>query len=263
MTLLRAFLRGLLALAALAGSTSPANAQLVNHGGPVIVSAKVVFIFWGPTFSDVASPDHTYATTLQAYRNQLGTTAVYNILAAYTGSNGTIQLANLGTGTADGFDTSTPPHIVTDANVQAKIQTYLQTHTFNPSTVYEVVLPSTSYSSFPLVNGSSCGGPNFSYCGYHNWIGSGTSATKYAVEPYPSCASCQTFGWTAAQNQEHFVLYDTAGAVTDPTGVTFYDGSGREIGDLCEWSPAPYIGTGSYAYQYLWSSAFKSCVKTR
>src|SRR6185369_8545675 len=50
------------------------KANLTYHGGPTITSAKVVLIFWGPSFSNPASPDWTYAHTLQAFRDQLGTT---------------------------------------------------------------------------------------------------------------------------------------------------------------------------------------------
>src|SRR6478672_10177625 len=60
------------------GAINPKAGNLVYHNGPTITSAKVVFIFWGPTFANAASADHTYATTLQAYRNQFGTTGEYN-----------------------------------------------------------------------------------------------------------------------------------------------------------------------------------------
>lgn len=36
-------------------STAQSGNNLVYSGGPVIVSAKVVFIFWGPSFADAAS----------------------------------------------------------------------------------------------------------------------------------------------------------------------------------------------------------------
>jgi hypothetical protein len=245
------------AITGMAGTATPADAQMINHGGGVMVSAKVIFIFWGPTFSNPASPDHTYATTLQAYRNQLGTTSVYNVLTDYG-----VSLSNLGSGVTDWFDTRVPPTQVTDLNIQSEIRAYLSTHSLLTSAVYEVVLPSTSYST--SLGSYSCGGPVASYCAYHSWIGSvSTSAIKYAVQPYPSCAGCQVTGWTAAQNQEHFVLYDTANAVTDPVGTTWWDASGREVGDPCVWSPAPYIGTGAYAYQYLWSNSLGLCRKTK
>jgi hypothetical protein len=241
------FLFGLLAALATAGA---ANAQ-TNHGGPVIVSAKVVFLFWGPTFSNAVSPDHTYATTLQAYRNQLGTTPVYGVLKECG-----VWPTNLGAGAPDWFDTSPPPTKVTDAVVRGEINKYLTTHTRDASTVYEVVLPSTSHSS----NGTStsCGGSSLAYCSYHSWIGSGSTATKYSIQPYPSCAGCKVSGWSDVQNQEHFVEHETANAVTDPVGNGCLDSSGNEIADKCSWSPSPFL-VGAYGYQYL-SGALGTCV---
>ena len=235
------------------------KANLSYHGGPTITSAKVVFIFWGPNFNNAASPDYQYARTLQAFRNQFGTTGEYNVITQYSG----IQLTNLGSGTADWFDTSTPPTNVTDSTVRSKVNSYLSSHGGNnSSTIYEVVIPRTSYSSSG--GSTSCGGPNLAYCAYHSWIGSGSSATKYSIQPYPSCSGCQVSGWSDVQDQEHFVCHETREAVTDPTGTGWWDGtSGAEADDKCAWSPSPFIGTNGYAYQYEWSNANFGCVRTR
>lgn len=227
---------------------------LIYHGGPVITSARVVFIFWGPSFNNTFSPDYAYARTLQAYRDQLGTTREYKVITQYSG----IMLANLGSGTPDWFDTSIPPVNVTDANVQSKVRSYLATHAFLANAIYEVVIPSTSYSSSG--SSTSCGGPNVSYCAYHSWIGSGTTAVKYSIQPYPSCGGCQVSGWSAEQNQEHFVCHETREAVTDPTGTAWYTATGYEADDLCAWSPAPFLDGGG-AYQYEWSNLANACVK--
>jgi hypothetical protein len=232
-------------------------ANLTNHGGPVITgAARVVYIFWGPSFAS-GGADNGYATTLQAYRNQFGTTGEYNTITQYSG----IPLTSLGAGTADWFDTSTPPANVTDAKVQAEVNLYLTTHTFNANTIYEVVIPSTSYSSSG--SSTSCGGPSLAYCAYHGWIGSGSSAKKYSIQPWPGCSGCKVSGWSNVQNQEHFVCHETREAVTDPTGQGWWDSSGNEADDKCAWTPTPFIGTGGYAYQYEWSNATSSCVKTR
>jgi hypothetical protein len=235
------------------GRIAPKAALLTYHGGPTITSAKVVFIFWGPSFSNPGSPDFSYAQTLISFRNQYGTTPEYQVITQYSG----ILLSNLGTGTADWFDTSTPPANVTDTSAQGEVNLYLASHTFNASTIYEVVLPSTSYSS----NGTStsCGGPGLAYCAYHSWIGSGANATKYSVQPYPSCSGCQETGWSAVQNQEHFVTHETREAVTDSTGLGWTDSSGREADDECAWSPPPFL-VGSYGYQFEWSNAANNCV---
>jgi hypothetical protein len=250
---------------AAASGTKAGGQNLTYFGGPVLPLAKAVFIFWGPSFSNVASPDYQYAQELIAFRNQLGTAPEYNTITQYYqtvgGGNQFIQLTNLAGGSADWFDISPPPTNVSDAAVRAEVQLYLTTHTVDYSTVYEVFLPSTSYST----SGSrgSCGAPSLGYCAYHSYYGSGATAVKYSIEPYPSCNGCRVSGWTAAQNQEHFVVHETREAVTDPLINAWLDRSGAEADDKCAWSPTPFIGTGGYGYQYEWSNANGGCVKTR
>jgi hypothetical protein len=229
---------------------------LTNHGGGVIVSAKVVFIFWGPNFNNAASPDYSYARTLQAFRNQFGNTPEYNTITQYG-----VSLTNLGAGTADWFDTSAPPRKVTDANVQAEVNRYLASHgAFDNSSIYEVVIPSSSYSSSG--GSTSCGGTHLSYCAYHGSYTSGANSVKYSIEPYPSCSGCKVAGWSDVQNQEHFTCHETREAVTDPVNGWWDGTTGEEADDKCAWSPAPFIGTGGYAYQWEWSNAAGGCVKT-
>ena len=62
-----------LALGVLVFAAEAAASNLIYEGGPVIPVAKVVDIFWGPSFTNPASPDYQYAQGLIAYRNQLGT----------------------------------------------------------------------------------------------------------------------------------------------------------------------------------------------
>jgi len=236
------------------------KANLTNHGGPVITAAHVVFIYWGPSFA-TGGADHTYATTLQSFRNQFGTNGEYNTITQYCGSNGCIGLTNLAAGSADFFDTSTPPTKVTDSIVQGEVNKYLTTHTKDNNAIYEVVIPSSSYSD-DGTGATSCGGPNLAYCAYHSWIGSGTTATKYSIEPWPGCSGGQVSGWSTVQNQEHFVCHETREAVTDPTGSTWFDNVGNEADDKCAWSPTPFC-SGGFCYQDEWSNASGRCVQTR
>jgi hypothetical protein len=234
--------------------------NLTNHGGQVITSAHVVFIFWGPSFGS-GGADASYASTLQAFRNQFGTAPEFNTITQYSGSNGTVALTSLGGGTADLFDSSAPPTNVTDSAVQGEVNKYLSSNTFDANAIYEVVIPSSSYSSSGT--STSCGGPHLAYCAYHGNFSSTKGNARYSIEPYPSCSGCAVSGWTAAQNQEHFVCHETREAVTDPDGTTWWDRSGNEADDKCAWSPTPFIGTGGYGYQYEWSNANSACIKTR
>lgn len=248
------------------GSARPGGSNLVYHsGGHVIQVAHAVLIFWGPTFNDPASPDYGYAQTIVAYRNNFGSTGEFHVITQYYQNLGSgnqyIQSTNLGGGTADLFDTSTPPTNVTDADMQAEVQKYLASNAFDASAIYEVLIPSTSYSS----DGSSdsCGGPSLKYCAYHGHFSYGGNDVKYASLPYPSCSGCQSSGFTAAQNQEHFVCHETREAVSDEDLNAWYDRSGNEADDKCAWSPSPFIdGSTGYAYQYEWSNANSGCVQT-
>jgi hypothetical protein len=240
------------------GNASPLKGgpQLSYHGGPTITSAKVVLIFWGSSFGTSSSPS-AYAAHLQAFRNQFGTNAQYNTITEYSG----IQQSNLVGAQADWFDSSAPPTNVTDADVQAEVSRYLTGHGGNnTSTIYEVVIPSTSYSSSG--SSTSCGGPSLSYCAYHGWIGSGSTAIKYSIEPYPSCNGCRVSGWSDAQNQDHFICHETREAVTDPTGTGWWDARGYEADDKCAWSPTPFLA-GGFGYQYEWSNATHGCIQSR
>jgi hypothetical protein len=234
----------------------PTKSNVTNHGGGVLAHAKVVYIFWGPNFNNAASPDFAYAQTLQAFRNQYGTTPEYKTITQY----GALQ-NNLGSGTADMFDTTTPPTNVTDAKVQAEVTKYLTTHTYDSSTIYEVVIPKASYSSSG--SSTSCGGPRLSYCAYHGSYSGSHGTTIYAIEPYPSCSGCKVSGWSDAMNVEHFICHETREAATDPVNGWWDGTTGDEADDKCAWSPTPFIGTGGYGYQYEWSNADGGCVKTK
>ncbi len=235
------------------------------QGGPVVTSAKVVLIFWGPSFANTASPDYTYAQNAIAFRNQYGTNGEYNVITQYyqiVGSTKTfIALSNLASGTADFFDTSTPPTNVTDSAVQGEVAKYLSTHTFNASTIYEVFIPTGHYSSDS--GEDSCGGPSLAYCAYHSSYTSGSNNVLYAIEPYPSCSGCQWSGWTASQNVQHFITHETREAVTDPLGTGWWNrNTGEELDDQCAWSPSPFL-SGGFGYQDEWSNASSACVQTR
>ena len=233
------------------------TSNLTYHGGPVIHSAHVVSIFWGPSWGTGGS-DNGISNHIIAFFGQFGTNGHYATITQYSDSTGAIQTSNLGN--TAWYDTSTPPTNVTDAIVQGEVTKYLNSGgvTFDPSAVYEVFLPASSYSS--QGNGTSCGGPTLQYCAYHSHYSSGSfSNVKYASMPYPSCGGCQASGFTTAQNFDHFASHETRETVTDEDANAWYDGRGNEADDKCAWSPAPFID-GGYGYQYEWSNKSSGCV---
>lgn len=245
------------------------GANLIYHkGGTVIRNANVVMIFWGPSFAS-GGADNGYATELQTFRNQFGSTPEYNTISQYYGEDPVSGYGNIATGSlagqGDWFDNSTPPQNVSDSLVQSEVKAYVAAHGVDYNAVYEVFLPKTSFSS----DGSSgscgaTGGVTLAYCAYHShYVDGAGKNVKYSIEPWPGCSGCQVSGWTLAQNQEHFVTHETREAVTDALGNAWFDRRGYEADDKCAWSPSPFIGTGGYGYQYEWSNANSGCVKTK
>ena len=240
--------------------------NLVYHsGGKVLTNAKVVPIFWGSQWTNSA-----VAQSLTNYIAQFGTSGEYNTITQYYqiigGVQSNIKLSSLLVNAQ--YDSSNPPTNVTDAAIQAEVVKYAGA-TPDPNAIYEVFLPSTSYSS----NGSStsCGGPNLSYCAYHGNFSSSGVDVKYASMPYPSCGGCQTSGFSVSQNFEHFISHETREAVTDEDLNAWFDRRGYEADDKCAWSPTPFTdaSTGTnqdgtaFAYQYEWSNANSGCVKVK
>jgi hypothetical protein len=230
------------------------KSNLSNHGGGVIVNPHLVFLFWGPSFCS-GGADAGYASTLQAFRNQFGFTGEWKTINQY----GVAFPANLGAGTPDAFDCSTPPINVTDSIVHSHVNAYLASHTFDNSAIYEVVIPSTSYSSSG--SSTSCGGPSLAYCAYHGSYSTGGHTAKYSIQPWPGCSGCKVSGWSNVQNQEHFVCHETREAATDPVNGWWDSSTGEEADDKCAW--LTFIGTGGYSYQQEWSNVDGRCVKTK
>jgi hypothetical protein len=230
--------------------------NLSYHGGPVIQTAKTVAIFWGPSWGSGNSLNAVASEMLNFYA-QFGTTPEYNVITQYSG----IKQTNL-TNTF-WWDTSPPPTNVSDSAIQAEVAKYFNQGggAIDGSTIYEVFLPPTSYASFGTSD--SCGGPNLVFCAYHSNFSYNGTDIKYASMPYPSCGGCQWTGFTTAQNFEHFACHETREAVTDPDGTAWYDRRGNEADDKCAWSPAPFLGTGGFGYQYEWSNAVSGCVKSQ
>lgn len=237
------------------------NSNLTNHGGPTITNAHVIAIFWGSSWSS----SDPISTSLAGFISKYGTSGEYNVITQYSG----IQKSSLASDSTSVFyDSTQPPTNVTDSIIQGEAAKYFA-KVGDVNAIYEVFLPKGSYSSDG--SSTSCGGPNLQYCAYHGNFASGANDVKYGAMPYPSCAGCQSAGFSDTQNFEHFISHETREAVTDEDGNAWYDRRGYEADDKCAWSPTPFtdssVGTNAdgtgYAYQYEWSNANSGCVKTR
>ena len=121
---------------------------IVNHGGPTITSAHIVTIFWG---SEWAGAGAGIATSINNYVGAFGQTGEYNTITQYSG----IQKSNLAAGTWTDTTNAVPTN-ATDALVQAEVSRYVAAHGFDASAIYEVFLPSASYSTDGSSGSPSC-----------------------------------------------------------------------------------------------------------
>jgi len=235
------------------------GSNLGYHGGPVIHTAAVVPIFWGSYWATTAGS--AVANHEISFFEQFGMSSHYAIITQYYDGGGNIHSTTLMSSALQAFfDPNDPPTNVTDAAVQGEVLHYLGQPgvTFDASTIYEVFLPPTSYSSDG--SSTSCGGPSLAYCAYHGWFSSGGNNIKYSSMPYPNCGGCQSAGFSDAQNLDHFSCHETREAVTDENLNAWYDRRGNEADDKCAWSPAPFTDNNGFAYQYEWSNAAGGCV---
>jgi hypothetical protein len=229
--------------------------NLINHGGPVLAAAKVVSIFWGPSWGTNSNPGST-ASHIMGFFANFGSTGEWRTIAQY--GSGSTNLTN-----TFWIDSTNPPNqAVTDSDVHAEVLKYINGHGGVPddSTVYEVFIPNGFYAKSG--NSTSCGGPNLQFCAYHGHFSGLNHDIKYASMPYPSCGGCQWTGFTVEQNFDHFSCHETREAATDPDLNAWYDRRGNEADDKCAWSPAPFIDAG-FGYQWEWSNADSGCVQTK
>ena len=225
----------------------------------MLAAAKVVSIFWGPSWGTNGSPGTT-ASHIMGFFANFGSTGEWKTIAQY-GVAAPTSLTN-----TYWIDPQSPPHTaVTDSDVQAEVLRYIDgagPGFFDASTVYEVFIPNGYYAKSG--NATSCGGPNLQFCAYHGNFSSNGRDIKYSSMPYPSCGGCQWTGFSPAQNLDHFSCHETREAATDPDLNAWYDHRGYEADDKCAWSPAPFLdANGIYGYQWEWSNADGGCVKTK
>ena len=114
------------------------------------------------------------------------------------------------------------------------------------------------------------------YCAYHSSMGSGASTILYANMPYDGVSGCDSGehpNGDAADAELNVTSHESIETLTDPLGTAWYDSSGNEIGDKCNFNfgtplggapGAEYneqIASGNYYLQMEWSNAATGCVQ--
>jgi hypothetical protein len=267
------------------GLVNSAN-NLQYNGGTVMHSDANYAIYWEPSGYSTTS---TYKSIVGGYFTNVAaasgaTNNNYSVATQYYDSSGKIAYS----ATSGGSVVDTDPYpsrgcvgagtgpCINDTQLQTEVSKVVAAHGWPTGlgAEYFVYFPQgvttcTSLASY------ECSGTV--YCAYHSSMGSGSSTILYANMPYDGVSGCDSGeypnGNQGADDELNVTSHENIETITDPLGNAWYDASGQEIGDKCNFtfgSPlggAPgseyneQISTGKYWLQEEWSNAASGCVQ--
>jgi hypothetical protein len=264
------------ALAPLAGG------PLVYHaGGSIMPRVKLYAIFWipaalqngGSTGMSVAYQNLQTRLLMDYTANGIdnNNTQYYQVI----GATATYIQNAAGVGLASGLagftvdnapypasgcsDPATPGNCITDAQVQAEIQRVmaLKGWTGGPNKLFLLYTSSGEGSCFDSA-GTSCAYTQ--YCAYHSFIGT-SPPVIYANMPFGNLSVCQVSGTpspngnAAADAVTDVASHEITEAITDPLLNAWFDSSGNEIGDICNFNYGAN-GWDAGAANQMWNGNF-------
>jgi hypothetical protein len=224
--------------------------NLVDHGGPVLPSAHLYAIWWGPASGWPSDANSSMTNFFQNF----GSSSYLQIAKQYMRGSG------LTTTYGGSFtDSSTPPAKLGTTTVAGEISHVLNGAAPDPNGIY-VVLTST----FPR-------GGNF--CAWHT--GASVNGVQIAEAYIPNTANvfgCGTPGGATSVSAQtdsigNVTAHELMESITDPqpsgSSYGWIDNGGQEIGDKCAWQFANTVHIGSLVWQLQeeWSNAISGCAQ--
>jgi len=231
------------------------SSLLVDHGGGVMSNPGIFAIYWNSAIANATATSLGYPTIssqLNAFINAFSdrvnwhdaATADYTIVQQY-GRTSPISstLANFGALVESQATLST----ISNTTIASHLAGLFAAGTLTPdaNTIYSVFFPPGMQVTAGTA--ASC----TSFCAYHSAFSYSGIIIKYAVYPYPGCASCSA--GAAADSLTTFISHETRETVTDPVNG-WYDPSGNEGDDKCAWSHLYRIANGGFLVQPEWSN---------
>ena len=229
------------------GSSQTQN--VIDHHGPVLPSSKQYFIFWGPP-GDFPRDAMTGLTSLA---QGLAGSSYLGIMQQYMrGASISTMYVNVAS------DLSAPPsHGPSTASIVNEACKAINSNSgwsADSNALYTVVT-----SNFPHIN----------YCAWH---ASGTcNGTTIQVAYLPNASgvagcdpgnlfNCNGYSQGTRSMADSYA-HEFSETITDPQGNAWYDQSGAEIGDKCNfnYSACVSLKTGSWQLQKEWSNAISAC----
>lgn len=213
-----------------AGNQCTEPCPLTYYGGPVQHNPQVYLLLWGPNWQSDPGQEAS-ANYLDNFYSGLGVQPqdTWSLTAAQYGGDGT-QLA----AEADALTSYVGITDLADAQVVVATQSG--------------TCPAGFYA--PL-----CGGTG-NYCAWHDISSNGETFTNlpYILDAGSGCGENSVQG-----TDDGFSIvggHEYAETITDPSGSSWLDENGEEIGDKCAWQDLGTVAlsTGTFAMQPLWSN---------
>lgn len=242
----------------------PYATNLLYHGGAVMGrTAHAYAIFWEPTGSFV-SP--TYNSLITRYFHDIGGSQLYHNDTQYHDGGGSFASNAVFSGIF--VDKAPyPSNSLSDAQVQAEVAHAKAVKGWATS-IHNIFFVFTAKNESICINPSTCSFTTF--CGYHGFSGTGTI---YAAMPYTgtNLAAC---GAPVSPNHDidadstiNIVSHEQNEAATDPLLNAWFDSSGNEIGDKCNFVFGPTLPGGGdvvfnghpYIVQKEWDNLKNRC----
>jgi hypothetical protein len=255
---------GAAARAKAAGPLPLSGGPLVYHGGNVMNPYVAVYdIFWAPPSlqNGGATGFSPLYGTVQALLGAWYTNhGLGNIATQYfqTVSGTTTYFMN--NGGLGGFyvdraaypasgctDSATPGNCLTDSQIQTEIQKVMTINGWTGGLNKIFVLYTSSGEGSCFEGTTQCA--YTTYCAYHGYFASGATTIIYANIPYGGNNACELSGQTspngdlAADGAANPASHEITEAATDPFLSAWFDASGNEIGDICNFN----FGTNTWA----------------
>lgn len=223
--------------------------NLIYHNGPVMSASKIYTIYWGNTAN---FPGDLKNGMEQFFGNlSIGGTNDYSgIVTQYVGAGGPVATYV----TAVNDPTAPPKHPSTSTIVNEACAQYGSM--LDSEGIY-VVFTSNA--------------PNGSFCAWHSYgTCNGVSIPVVYMPNVSGISGCQVAGINngysqATQSMANIAAHEWAETVTDEFISAWYDSSGQEIGDKCNWnfSGTVTLNDGSlWMLQELWSNSISGCAQT-
>jgi hypothetical protein len=245
-------------------TVNPNAGNLIYHGGPVMAGTQNSYaIFWEPTGSFV-SPN--YNSLLTRYLHDIGPSKLYHNDVQYTQTGGSFPSHSVFA--ASFVDTAPyPSNPISDAQVQQEV-THAQQVNGWTSSIDNIFFVFTAKGE----NICASFGCSFQvFCAYHGFFGNNTI---YAAMPYTGTdlGGC---GVPVSPNHDfdsdstiNVSSHEQNEAATDPLLNAWFDSSGQEIGDKCNFHFGPTKSFGGdvklhhhpYEVQEEWDNHVSGCV---